>query len=90
LGCSLLSSVTFTSGSKLSRIEALAFSDTGLVEIIVPASVEVLGDKCFFGCSLLSSVTFASRSKLHEVGRYAFHGVPIRPTLPTTKRCICA
>jgi hypothetical protein len=47
----------------LSRIEVWAFRETRLVEIIVPASVEVLGDDCFAECRSLSSVTFESGSK---------------------------
>jgi hypothetical protein len=46
------------SGSILSRIEKYAFNGTGLVEIILPASVEMLGESCFYDCGSLSSVTF--------------------------------
>jgi hypothetical protein len=53
----------------LSRIENSAFIRTGLVEIIVPASVEVLGDGCFSYCRSLSSVTFESGSTLLGVER---------------------
>jgi hypothetical protein len=62
--CISLSSVTFSSESRLSRIEGLAFHGSGLVEIIIPASVEVLGDGCFSECGSLSSVTFESGSIL--------------------------
>jgi hypothetical protein len=41
--CRSLSSVLFESGSRLSRIERLAFNGTALVEMILPSSVEVLG-----------------------------------------------
>jgi hypothetical protein len=34
--------VRFESGSRLSRIEAWAFYGTGLIEIILPASIEIL------------------------------------------------
>jgi hypothetical protein len=73
----------------LTQIEKLAFSRSGLIEIIVPASVEVLGEKCFYDCRSLSSVTFESEAKLREVGQDAFSGVPISPTLPTRKCCLC-
>jgi hypothetical protein len=80
--CRSLSLVTFESGSRLSRIEKLAFYRTGLIEIIIPSSVEVLGDGCFYECRSLSSVTFESGSKLREVGRDALSGVLNPPTLP--------
>jgi hypothetical protein len=48
----------------LSRIENKAFQGTGLVEIIIPASVEVLGYECFSQCKSLSDVTFESGSRL--------------------------
>jgi hypothetical protein len=83
LYCESLSLVIFESGSRLSRIEKLAFSETGLVEIIIPSSVEVLGESCFHKCGSLSSVKFQSGSRLREVGRDAFSGVPIHPTLPS-------
>jgi hypothetical protein len=59
--------VTFESGSKLSRIEKSVFSETGLVEIILPSSVEVLGEECFSLCVSLSSVIFESVSKLSRI-----------------------
>jgi hypothetical protein len=54
--CTLLSSVTFESGSRLSRIENQAFGKTALIEIIIPPSVA--------DCRSLSSVTFESRSRM--------------------------
>jgi hypothetical protein len=41
----------------------MAFSGTGLVEIILPASVEVLGEECFSSCESLSSIAFEFGSK---------------------------
>jgi prolyl-tRNA synthetase len=49
-GCKSLSSVTFESRSKLSKIVKEAFNRTGLVEIILPSSVEILGVGCFSMC----------------------------------------
>jgi hypothetical protein len=48
----------------LSRIERWAFIRSGLVEIILPSSIEVLGEKCFAECEALSSVTFEAGSTL--------------------------
>jgi hypothetical protein len=61
--CRSLSSITFESGSRLSRIGKMAFLKTGLVEMIHPASIEVLGANCFSECSSLISVTFESGSR---------------------------
>jgi hypothetical protein len=71
--CYSLSWVRFESGSKLTRIEKLAFHGSGLVEIVVPASVEFLGENCFLECESLSSVTFESGSKLLETEREVLH-----------------
>jgi hypothetical protein len=45
-------------GSRLSRLEARAFSETGLISIHLPASVSVIGSFCFSGCGSLTSITF--------------------------------
>jgi hypothetical protein len=56
----------------LSRIENAAFRLTGLVEIIVPSSVEILGERCFSLCKSLSSVAFESGSRLSRIEKEAF------------------
>jgi hypothetical protein len=48
----------------LSRIEKQAFGWTGLIEIILPSSVEILSEECLYWCKSLSSVTFESGSIL--------------------------
>jgi hypothetical protein len=57
----------------LSRIESEAFSGTVLIEIILPASVEILGEDCFSKCGSLSSVTFESGSRLVGNEREVLH-----------------
>jgi hypothetical protein len=52
-----------------------------LIEIIVPASVEVLGERCFSECRSLSFVAFESGSKLREVGPRAFFEVLVSPII---------
>jgi hypothetical protein len=59
--------------SKLSRIKGEAFPRTHLVEIVIPASVEILGESGLAGCQSLSSVTFESGSRLSEIERQAIH-----------------
>jgi hypothetical protein len=36
-----------------SQIEAKAFHETGLVEVIIPASIEILSDWCLIECKSL-------------------------------------
>jgi hypothetical protein len=43
-----------------------------LTGIVIPSSVEYIGEACFSFCRSLISVTFESRSRLHEIGRNAF------------------
>jgi hypothetical protein len=47
---------------------------TGLVEIIIPQSVEVLGEGCFADCSSLSSVIFEIGSRLSRIENEVFIG----------------
>jgi hypothetical protein len=56
----------------LSRIEEQAFAFTGLVDIVIPASVSVLGLGCFLQCSSLSTVSFESNSNLSRIEDRAF------------------
>jgi hypothetical protein len=62
--------VIFESVSRLSRIEKRGFIGTGLVEIILPSSVEFLSVLCFLGCGSLSSVTFESGSRLSRIEKW--------------------
>jgi hypothetical protein len=64
--------VKFESGSRLSRIAEEVFCETGLIEIIIPASVEVIGVKCFAECRSLSSITYEAGSRFGEVDSTAF------------------
>jgi hypothetical protein len=43
-----------------------------LPSITIPASVESLGDFCFFDCVVLASVTFESGSRLSHIGNCPF------------------
>jgi hypothetical protein len=54
--CRSLSSLTFQSESKLLQIEVLGFAWTVLVEIVIPALVQMLNGPCFSWCKSLSSV----------------------------------
>jgi hypothetical protein len=64
----------FESWSRLLRLENCVFRETGLVEIILPSSVEVLAEGCFSFCPLLTSVFFESGSRLSRIETSAFKG----------------
>jgi hypothetical protein len=55
----------------LSRIKYEAFRRSGLIEIIVRSSVELVGAKCF-ECISLSSIKFESGSRLSRIEEWAF------------------
>jgi hypothetical protein len=70
--------VVFEQGSKLVRIEQYAFWDSGLQAIVIPCSVEVLGQFCLQWCKSLISVTSESKSRLVRIETYAFYGNGLR------------
>jgi hypothetical protein len=53
-----LVSVTFESVSRLMQLGSSAFRETGLSDIVIPSSVEVISPCCFFCCRSLVSLTF--------------------------------
>jgi hypothetical protein len=72
-GMPSLKSLTFEPGSLLREVETGSLRDCSSLEsICVPASVEVLCEKCFYGLTKLSSVTFESGSKLREIKSRVF------------------
>jgi hypothetical protein len=71
--CKTVSSVTFESGSIVSRIGGSAFQYCDqLSSICIPSSVERIAHSCFHSCRSLSSVTFESGSRLSSIETYAF------------------
>ena len=60
LGCSNLTSVTFTPTSTLTSIGDDAFYDCGFTSIIIPNSVTSIGDGAFFSCLSLTTVTIGN------------------------------
>jgi hypothetical protein len=56
-------SIKFESGSQLSQLAYGAFSFSGLTSIPLPASVTVIGERCFLYCISLASITFDPASK---------------------------
>jgi hypothetical protein len=88
--CKSLASVTFESGSRLSRLEKSAFSQSGLHSIHFPASIEVICESCFSNCKSLESVTFESGSRLSRLEKKAFSSSGLRSIhFPASIEVIC-
>jgi hypothetical protein len=70
-------SIAFAPGSTITAFGESAFAEFNhLREIIIPASVEVIGSSCFEGLGELSGVSFAQGSKLREIQSGAFSECP--------------
>jgi hypothetical protein len=72
LSCKSLSSISFESNSRLTRIESEAFSYSSLESILIPFDIEILGSSCFSCCHSLSSLSFESNSRLTRIESHAF------------------
>jgi hypothetical protein len=53
-------------------IRSTAFSNSSLVSIVIPRTVEIIGSSCFSGCKSLSSVLIESGSLLRRIESEAF------------------
>jgi hypothetical protein len=60
--CDALRLIAFEAPSRLERIDDAAFLGCGLLTVMIPASVTVLGEACFHDCWALASVTFEAGS----------------------------
>lgn len=67
-GCSSLSSVTF--GTSLKKINASAFTNTALVDLVLPSGVTYLGTSAFNSCASLKSVY--AKGKIPSLYNYTF------------------
>ncbi|MCL2675080.1 MAG: leucine-rich repeat protein [Firmicutes bacterium] len=73
VGAYRLNEVIFEEGSMVETIGANAFfSNAGLIEINIPASVKKIGNYAFQGASRLETVTVADGSQLSEIGTLVF------------------
>jgi hypothetical protein len=71
--CSLLCTVIFESGSRLSRITSDSFGKyLSAHSLCIPATVEVICRSSFFECSELFVLTFERGSRLSRIEREAF------------------
>jgi hypothetical protein len=66
------STIVLRNGSRVKQIDGFAFSFNSILKsICIPASVEILGQRCF-KCSSLSQIIFESGSRLAQIGESAF------------------
>jgi hypothetical protein len=66
-------SVVFEREFTIDNLGKKVFSKTDLKFVQIPASVEVLGESCFWECRSLSSVRFETGSRLSRIEGWAFH-----------------
>jgi hypothetical protein len=64
--------VVFHPDSRLSQIDRRVFYRSGLTAVHLPASIEVIGESCFYSCGSLTSVTFDAGSRLSRIESDAF------------------
>jgi hypothetical protein len=77
--------IFFESGSKLREIGKAAFQGMELSEFTVPASVEIIGDRCFERCFYMARITFEENSRLRKIGERAFAGCGLKSiTIPAS------
>ena len=58
--------------SHLTTIGKLAFANSPLSSVVIPNSLETLGEGAFLNCIQLSSVSFNKGSKITELGAFCF------------------
>jgi hypothetical protein len=85
-GCNSLSEVIFAEGSHVTRLERECFCGVGgsgggsggggcpIKRIVLPASLEIVGERCFYGCRSLSEVIFAEGSHVTRLEKECFSG----------------
>jgi hypothetical protein len=83
-GCLRLASVNFESGSRLERIAESTFACSGLISIVIPSSVVILGRSSFCGCRWLEYVTFENGSRLERIEECAFSESELTPIMVPT------
>jgi hypothetical protein len=72
--CTELTEIIFEDGSQLREIGTWAFSESGLLRVLVPRATRVLKKGCFSGCGSLTAAEFESQSCLETVEEQAFSG----------------
>lgn len=65
----------------MKRIGNSAFSSTGIQEVIIPKSVESIGESAFSGCSKLNSLIFEENIELKTIEKRTFFGTKIQEVI---------
>lgn len=76
-GSATLSSVNFGSSSAIASLGYQAFANTALSSIVVPSSINTVGERCFANDTTLTSLTFAagySSTSAISINDLAFKG----------------
>ncbi|MBQ3007550.1 MAG: leucine-rich repeat protein [Clostridia bacterium] len=71
-----ISKITFAENNKLTTVSSLAFCNSKLRSITIPATVTLIDSQAFQDCASLTSVTFEKRSEdqVLQIGNHAFSG----------------
>lgn len=72
--CGLLNNIQFSNKSSLQNIDAYAFSETGIEDLVLPSGVVSIGEYAFSKSSALKSVDLPDT--LMDLGMNAFKGTP--------------
>jgi hypothetical protein len=77
-GCTSLSSITFESNSQLTSnvglkvIPELAFWLSGLISIVIPATIRIVEKRAFFSCHSLTELLWTEGSEVKVIEEEAF------------------
>jgi hypothetical protein len=78
--CKQLRKLEFESPSNVRSIESRAFERCWLLEsILIPASVEIVGERSFWKCRSLREVRIAQGSNLRRIERESLKAINFRP-----------
>ena len=64
--------MTFAPGSRLEKIGAECFQNTGIERITIPKGVTKIQTRTFYNCKKLVEVTFEAGSRLQTIGKEGF------------------
>jgi hypothetical protein len=82
--CGSLSSISFASDSRLTRIKTEAFSSSLLKSIVIPRSGKILGSSCFVSVQPLSSFAIDSNSRLKRIESRGLQGIAASVRIPSS------